>query len=154
MNPLDLVKEYLAQVMIMQLATSDGNEPWACNVHFYADDDLNIYWLSTQDRVHSKHIVANPNVAAAILVHENTAQEPHVIGVSISGQAELVAEDSADEIHKANLAKFTDRKDLIGRLTSGENPHVFYKFTPKTMNIFDTKNFPESPRQEVDLATK
>ena len=49
MNDLrERIKNYLKTARVMQLATSVDDKPWACNVHFYSDDDMNLYWCSLQ----------------------------------------------------------------------------------------------------------
>lgn len=93
MKPMkEYIREYLQTNNVIQLATAKDGQPWLCNVHFYADHDLNIYWRSTTERRHSKEIADNPKVAAVIKVHENTPQEDYVIGLTIEGTAELLAE--------------------------------------------------------------
>ncbi|MES2971687.1 MAG: pyridoxamine 5'-phosphate oxidase family protein [Patescibacteria group bacterium] len=54
-----LLKKYLASTNVMQLATSVDGRPWACTVHFYADDNFNLYWISTEARRHSQEIHLN-----------------------------------------------------------------------------------------------
>ena len=49
-----LIKTYLQQVKVMQLATSHNSQPWAVNVHFAFNDKLNLYWMSTKERRHSR----------------------------------------------------------------------------------------------------
>lgn len=72
MDPKDLIKEHLAKTNLMQLATSVGDQPWACTVHYYSDENFNLYWMSTPDRNHSQQIEQNPNTAVAIMVHEDS----------------------------------------------------------------------------------
>lgn len=150
MDARELIRQYLAQCRIMQLATTDGNTPWVCNVHYYADGDLNIYWISTETREHSKHIAHNPNVAAVLMVHADTAEEPFVIGLSVAGQAEL-APDVMSTIGAAYVEHTAKPQALFDKLTSGDNPHQFYRLKPTKFVLFDTKNFPQEPRQEVSL---
>ena len=62
-----LIKDYLSQAQMMQLATSVNDQPWVCNVWFAADEDMNIYWFSSITRRHSKELLKNNKVAAAIV---------------------------------------------------------------------------------------
>lgn len=151
MKPEDLVKEYLPMHRVMQLATSAANQPWACNIHYYSDDDLNLYWISTTDRRHSQDIAQNPQVAATILVHEDAPGENYVIGVSIEGKAELIGQNIDEQIAGDYINKLAKDPSLIKDIASGKNPHKFYRLKASKIVLFDSKNFPDNPRQEVTL---
>lgn len=146
-----LIQQYLEQVNIMQLATSVDNQPWACTIHYYTDSDFNLYWISTLAREHSKHISQNPNVAAAILVHENTPEEPYVIGISVAGTAELIGEKVDEQIGAGYVKKHGKDSSFLPDIASGKNPHKFYRLKPSRIILFDNKNFPDDPRKEWSI---
>lgn len=146
----EVVRLYLPKVNVMQLATASDNKPWACTIHYYNDDNLNLYWISTLERRHSQDIAANPNVAATVMVHENNADEPYVIGITIEGTAELLDEPD-DKIVLDYISKLNQTPSLMDDIRAGRNPHRFYKLTPKSIVLFDNKNFPDDPRQEIEL---
>lgn len=148
MKPEDLIRQYLPQANLMQLATSVNDQPWVATVHYYSDQDLNIYWISREDRQHSKHIASNPKVAAAILVHENTIEEKYVIGISVEGTAELLGSDVSSEIGQAFIAKHNRTPAPMEDIVSGQSPHKFYRMKPSKLVLFDSKNFSGDPRQE------
>jgi uncharacterized protein YhbP (UPF0306 family) len=150
MKPEDLTKQYLAQVNIMQLATAADGQPWACTVHYYSDDDFNLYWISTLERKHSQDIAQNPKVAAAVLVHENTAEEPYVIGISITGTAELLETGVPPEAVSGYATKHGKDSDLAD-IASGQNAHKFYRLKPSQIVLFDNKNFAADPRQQLNI---
>ncbi len=55
----------MRRVPTLALATTDDEgRPYAANVNFVADDDLNFYFLSDADSAHSLHIVRRPRIAA------------------------------------------------------------------------------------------
>ena len=142
------IKDYLRNTKVMQLATSVGNKPWACNVHFYSDDKLNFYWISEPTRRHSTEIEQNQNVAAVVKIHEDTSAEPYVIGVSIEGKAEQMSLEEAEKIEALYVQKLGVPPVLFEDMKSGKNAHRFYRLTPSNIILFDTKNFPDNPRQE------
>jgi len=146
-----LVRKYLEQINIMQLATSVNDQPWTCTLHYYSDRELHFYWISTLEREHSKDIAQNPQVAAAILVHENTPDERYVIGISLQGSAELIGEHIDDEIGQGYIQKLGRDPQLLSDIAKGKNPHKFYRLKPSKIILFDSKNFPDSPRQELPL---
>lgn len=152
MNLEKSVREYLKTNNVMQLATSKDDKPWACNVHFYADADLNVYWVSTPDRRHSLDIKANPNVAAVIKIHENTPEENYVIGLSLEGTAELLGSSVSPEIIDGYCKKHAKDPKVNADLKADKAPFKFYKITPNNFVIFNTRDFDGNPRQEWSVA--
>ena len=151
MEPVELVKRYLSQTNVMQLATSDNGQPWACTVHYYSDDDFNFYWISLLSRKHSLDIKQNNKVAAAVLFHENTSAEPYVIGISLEGTAELIGDQIDEKTSVAYIKKLAKDPSLLTNIATGKNQHKFYRLKPSKIILFDSKNFPDDPRQEVVL---
>jgi uncharacterized protein YhbP (UPF0306 family) len=148
MKPEEIVKQQLPQPNIMQLATSADDKPWVCHIHYYSDEALNFYWVSTVERRHSQDIARNPQVAATILVHKNTPEENYAIGVSVEGTAELIGEQIDEKIGEGYIRKHGKDPSLLSDIASGKNPHKFYRLKPTRIVLFDSKNFPNDPRQE------
>ncbi|HSX09618.1 MAG TPA: pyridoxamine 5'-phosphate oxidase family protein [Candidatus Saccharimonadales bacterium] len=145
------IKDYLSTSRVMQLATSSDNKPWACNVHFYADDELNIYWNSSQTRRHSQDIEQNPNVAITIKIHEDTPEEYYIIGLSAEGKASILTDEEIKKIGPSYIKKLNKEKTLVEDVLSGKNSSKFYLLKPEKFVIFDTKNNTGNPRQEFTL---
>jgi uncharacterized protein YhbP (UPF0306 family) len=152
MSVEEIVRQYLPEVNIMQLATSVNDRPWLCAVHYYTDEQLNFYWISTVDRRHSREIKQNPSVTAYVLVHENTPDENYVIGISVSGTAELIGDNINKEFVEEYRAKLKKDPNALRSMMGGENPLKFYRLKPNKIVLFDNKNFPNNPRQEWNLA--
>ena len=150
-DTLNKIYEQLSSVNIMQLATSDNNLPWICSLHFYADKGINLYWISREDRRHSKEIKKNSKVSAVILIHENTSPEDYVIGLTVTGEAELIGEKPGRDIATEFAGKLNKPANLISDIENGANPHKFYRLKPSELVLFDTKNFPQDPRQVIVL---
>lgn len=146
MDAKKLAKEYLKKIKIMQLATAENNQPWVCTVHFYADNDLNLWWSSRTDRKHSKQLDGNPKASATVMVHENTDEEDYVIAVTATGEAGLV-KNVPEEVKQAYIMKL----NRPAHLTPPNNMQEFYRLKPESIVVFDTKNFPKDPRQEFKL---
>lgn len=124
-----LIEDYLKEAKLMQLATSLDNQPWVCSVWFAADEDLNIYWISSMNRRHSKEVMENQKVAAAIVLPQTPQDPPR--GLQFQGIAELL-ENEAD-IDKA-ITLFAGRifpKEKIEEfMDSKTHPHSFYRIKP------------------------
>lgn len=71
-----VIREYLPYVIHMSLATSHGNKPWVCEVHYVFDKDLNLYFMSKSSRRHSKEIEMNEYVAGNIVKQHELGQKP------------------------------------------------------------------------------
>lgn len=146
-----LIQEYLAGARLMQLATSANDQPWVCTIHFYSDEDLNIYWISLPDRRHSKEIAQNPKVAATMMIHDDKPNEKYIVGISVEGTATLASEEDIEKIGESYISKLGKDTSLVDDIKAGSNPHKFYKITPLKIVLLDTKNFPDNPRQEINL---
>lgn len=99
----ELVHEVITGNAYLTLATTDGEEPWAAPIEYMHDDDLNIYFLSTDSSRHSRHIAANPVVAVAIFDSEQPGEYSADVsmtlrGVQIRGSAKRLSPDEYPEI--------------------------------------------------------
>lgn len=133
----------------MQLATSESGKLWSCNIHFYADNNTNLYWFSDAGREHSKHIEGNSEASVAIMVHEDNPEENYVIGIQMQGNAKSLSAEETELVRDAYFQKVGTPPALQADIVSGQRPLKLYKFEAKKIILFDTKNFPEDPRQVV-----
>jgi uncharacterized protein YhbP (UPF0306 family) len=88
MNVESIVREYIDKTVHMSLATVSGDAPWVCEVHFAYDNELNLYFISSTTRRHSREIAANPKVAGNI-IDKYALGEP-VVGLYFEGRATLL----------------------------------------------------------------
>lgn len=143
-----LIKEYLKEAKMMQLATVNNGKPWVCNVWFAVDNDLNIYWFSSTTRRHSIDVSKDPHVAAAICL-PHTPSDP-ARGIQLEGVAEMITDPK--DMAKATryyIGRIFSVKQVKFYINSLEKPHKFYKITPNKFVLFDTVNFPDDSRQEL-----
>ncbi len=128
------IRDYLPDIIHLSLATCKDNRPWACEVHFAYDDQLNLYFRSTPARRHSQEVAANPRVAGNIIKQHQPGQGP--LGVYFEGTAKKL--DAGDEQTKAYqcISKRFNRGPEI--LEEAKNPdgHQFYKVTVDNWYIF------------------
>ncbi|KKR51242.1 MAG: hypothetical protein A2186_04235 [Candidatus Levybacteria bacterium RIFOXYA1_FULL_41_10] len=150
MNLRKLIKEYLQEAKLMQLATSVNDQPWVCSVWFAADDEMNIYWFSSITRKHSEDIIKNPNVAAAIIIPQTPKDTPR--GLQLKGTAQVLTDqkniDHATSVYKDRIFPIETIEKLM---KDPETPHKFYKIIPSQFVLFDGVNFPNKWRQELNL---
>lgn len=134
----------------MQVATSKNNQPWVCSVYFAYDESFNLFWISLPTTRHSQELKANEKVAGTIVL-------PHTPGTPVRGlQFEGTAKElttgkefiHALDTYALRQAMKDERKQKI---INGTDGHHVYMITPSTFILFDTKNFPDNPRQELNL---
>jgi uncharacterized protein YhbP (UPF0306 family) len=141
----ELAKKYLDQVFVMQLATCADGQPWCCTVHFVADDNFNLYWISAPQRRHSKELANNPKAAAAIAMPETAGK---VRGVQIQGTVRKVTDPQELAKLIAPYEKRFGRHGVGAEIAAGTNPHQLYQLRPDSIVLFDNLHFPDDPRQE------
>ena len=147
-----LIHNYLKQAKLMQVATSKGNQPWACTVYFSFDDELNLYWISTPDRRHSEEIRNNEKVAGTIVLPHTPGDK--VRGVQFQGVAEeLNDKDEAKEAMKNYAERYSMNNERVNEILENRDGdgHLPYKISPTLYVLFDELNFPEDPRHEYKL---
>lgn len=149
MNIEKLVRKYLKDGRMLQIATVDGDQPWSSTVYYASDENLNLFWISKTDTRHSKEIHKHSKIAASIPIKFDDLT---VVGVQLEGVAELV--ENADEIKtgvKLYSDKFNRGGDWLKDFIAGNNPHKLYKIKPTLFVIFDRVNFPDDSRKEWRL---
>ena len=148
MQPLDLIRSYLPQGRMMQIATVDGDQPWICTVYFVEDEELNLYWLSFPTRRHSQEIAKHSKVAVAVPIKFDKP----VVGIQAEGVAETVADKEViAAVMQRYVAKYNSGQQFYDNFVAGRNQHVLFKFTPSTYVLFDEVNFPTDGRQEITV---
>jgi len=155
MSLRQLIRQYLNQALLLQIATAVHETPWICTVCFAPDSDFNLYWFSRHDTRHSQEIGANPNVAGAVVL-------PYVLGdktrgLQISGEVESIVRDLDVSIGLSAMQKrYHTKADRVEQLrkeiVSGSADYGLYRLRPKTIVLYDSLNFSESPRQEYILS--
>lgn len=149
-NLRKLIDDYLKMATLMQVATANNNQPWACSVYFAHDDKLNLYWISLPIWRHSQELRANKKVAGTIVL-------PHTLGDKVRG---LQFQGVAKELHQKNEVKyaltfytkrFHTSPKRVSAIIAGTDGHLCYQIKPSLFVLFDEVNFPDEPRQEYQL---
>lgn len=129
------IREVLNRGYFMHLGITDDHGPWVCTLIYIHDDDFKIYWMSDPDVRHSRAIVAQPQVAAAI-----TVSEPHTpnLGIQITGTAKKLRGRHYDLAVK----HFVKRgKALPSKVLDVLQGDCWYEFTPTAIDLIDEEHF-------------
>ena len=85
------------------------------------------------------------------MVHEDSPSENYVIGVSVEGTAEPISIKEYESVARKYVSKLGKDANSIDEIISGKKPSQFYCLKPSKIVLFDNKNFPDDPRQELEL---
>jgi bifunctional DNA-binding transcriptional regulator/antitoxin component of YhaV-PrlF toxin-antitoxin module len=126
-------KEILSTVLYATVATaSKYGKPWNSPVAGFWDKQLNLYWFSDKDSVHSNNIRENKDVF--IVVYDTTMKEGAGEGVYIEATAyEVIV---PDEVRQVVGLQTGDMRCSYEQVT-GDAVHRFYKATPKNIWMND-----------------
>ncbi len=149
-NVAAIIREYVQEAFLMQIATSSGGKPWISTVHYAEDDELNLYWISSANSRHSHEITSNNHVAAAIVLPHTEEDAPR--GLQIEGVVEELLRESSSDALLEYAQKFGATRKKLDYFVKNKGGHVFYKLRPSIIYLYDEINFPESPKQELILS--
>ncbi len=144
----ELIQELLSSVKQMVVCSCKDNQPWAATVFFAFDKDLNLYFFSRENRRHSKEIAENPKVAGAIAREHKEGLGEQSRGVQFEGECKLIEPNNLNEgydLYKMRFPQITNVHPL--KNASKE----LYRIKVKKFVLFDTLNFPDISRQELDM---
>ncbi len=138
-----LIKEFLGQHQLMTLATSGHDHPWIAVVYYTFDQDLNLYFLSSPETLHCRHLVHNKQVAISISDSRQKVSDKKK-GLQIYGLADQVSR--ADKIkHVLKMWKRAigvkdpqlSYENMMGKVIKSK----IYKVTPKKIKFFNQELF-------------
>lgn len=142
----EAVQRLLSETNTVVVATQGRHGVAAAALFFWADEHLNLYWLSSPESEHSVNLLANPEVAATVSVQ--AATWPEIRGVQLRGRARVA--DSREHL-PSYRSKFALGSDFDAVIQRSE----WYVFRPTWLRYIDNgKGFakkwelhldPESP---------
>lgn len=118
----EFVMDVIEENRYLNLATTDGTEPWVAPVEYVISDTLNFYFISKTSSRHVGHIEQNPDVGAAI--YDSTQPSRTGRGIQIEGIVEQYSED------RNPFVIFDDRPDVPERLSEIHPDYSAYTIRP------------------------
>ncbi len=138
-DPLrDEARRLLADFRTASLATAGADGlPHAANVQFVADESLNLYFVSSAESLHARHIAVRPQVALTIYDHGDT--DPAMIrGLQIHGLCRQVPQDQRPMVWRFYVRRFTFVESSPA-LRAAVEAQPFFKITPTWMRLIDNR---------------
>jgi uncharacterized protein YhbP (UPF0306 family) len=130
---LERIESLLRGQSTLALATVDEHGLAAVAPLFYiVDEDLSLYWLSSEKSEHSQNVAREPRVAGT--VYAETDQWKQIVGVQMRGMATVVAEEAR---RKLLIERYCWRFQLgrVFRLMIGQS--TLYAFRPHIFRFID-----------------
>lgn len=144
MRASDVALKCFAEGKVMQLGTSQGEQPRVNSVYYVTSDNCrSVYWMSEPRRRHSEDILQNPLVAGAIALKTDWP----VVGLQFAGRAMVVDDinELAVVVDKYNEKYDYVAKGFVDRFKDGTNKHSVYKLDITTLELFDQEHFAGDP---------
>lgn len=142
----DKIKEALDRTEFMAISTTGDDGSWTNPVAFAYNEKAELFFISMVDTKHSKNILANPNVSAAIFKTERFSGGD-VLGLQLKGNAKHLKDQ--EEINRA--ASYYFGRSLSNDEFRGETSEKrgsaavwqFFQITPTELWCFDSRSFGE-----------
>ncbi len=154
-----VVRTYIDKTFHMSLATTAGDTPWICEVHFAYDDNLNLYFRSLRSRRHSQEVAVNSRVAGNII--DKYGLGDAAVGVYFEGDATLLKSDQSNQSDRARQpgseqklafelmkARLNASDDILEE-SQREDGHQFYKIAVHTFYVFGAFDGKGSQKYEL-----
>jgi uncharacterized protein YhbP (UPF0306 family) len=147
LDPEKVIRSYLPQIIHMSLATSAGDKPWICEVHFAYDAELNLYFSSSVNSRHGQEIKANPQVAGSMVTQHFLGQKTRC--VSFEGTARAL--EDADSTHPgfAAYGRRFDKGPQLVQLAKKEGSARLYQIA--VSDFYLTDGYETNPPQKFHL---
>jgi len=152
---IDIVREaaaLLAQCRTASLATADERgHPHAANIQYVHDERLHLYFVSSEDAAHSRHIAVNPAVALTVY-HHNDQDPANIRGLQLHGRATPIIGKADRDMA---LTLYTSRFPFVSDnpvLGAAVEKQTFYCMTPTWLRLIDNRRgFGWKAKKELDL---
>lgn len=133
-----MIHSFLMTSKTATLATvaADGS-PCACNVQYAVDEQLRLYFVSSDKSLHSRNILHDGRVALTVYAHDDRAQNIH--GVQLRGHAEAL--EKADDCNLAwdvYIAKY-EFAAALPKFREILEKETFYRVTPSWLRWIDNR---------------
>ncbi len=141
-----IIREYITTIPHLSLATVSSSQPWVCEVHFAADDELNLYFVSKGSTRHAQEIAGNPHVAGNIVRQHGLAEAPQ--GIYFEGEAAMLVAPTQAEAERYAMALGGDTQKVLERLS--DQQHHMYRIAVRNWAVFG--NFEGTGNAKYGLA--
>jgi uncharacterized protein len=129
----EAVRQFLTTQSTLALATVKANgDPQIAPLFYVSDDELNLYWLSSANSLHSINLTSHPQVA--VTIYPTVWQWIHIRGLQIEGKAQTITDERIrEEILRRYLLKFNLPASFDGQIAAS----TLYQLKPTWLRWLD-----------------
>lgn len=131
------VLDYLEAHHVMTIATAGAEGPAAAAV-FYANQGLNLYFLSAPDTRHCRNLRADPR--AAVTIHEDYREWSAIKGLQLSAvvrQLEGAERAAAQRLYAAKFPEVLDAGAASGAIARALSKVHWYELAAERVRFID-----------------
>jgi uncharacterized protein YhbP (UPF0306 family) len=139
------VRALIKRNTVVVLATTDGDKPWVAPLEYMADEDLNLYFFSSTEARHVRHLEANSAVAATVFDHKQPTVNATTTADLSGVQMECTATRVPPELHTDAVSAAIDAFDI------SIPPYAVFKVVPHRVYVPRIENG-VNIRYEVDMS--
>ncbi|WP_407353276.1 pyridoxamine 5'-phosphate oxidase family protein [Luteimonas sp. R10] len=143
--------EILRTCLYANIATCNGNEPWNTPVTAVPDSELDFYWSSWTEAVHSQNIRANPNVFFTFYDSTRARGTNNMRCLYLRCEAATVSDRA--EAHRAHELVYPDEAVSLGDFFA-PGPKRFYRARPLQawLNVLSERELqPSTVKMRVEV---
>lgn len=130
---LELVAVLLGEETTLSLATTgEGGQSCVAPLFYIVDEELSLYWLSSENSRHSLNLKQRPTAAAA--VYGSAARWREIRGVQMRGTVSIVSEP---ERRRALVKAYCERFKLGMLFRPAIRRSALYLFQPEFFRYID-----------------
>jgi uncharacterized protein YhbP (UPF0306 family) len=130
---LETIAALLREESTLALATTDEQgQPCVAPLYYIADEELTLFWLSSQTSLHSRNLKRAPMAAAAIYRHTENWKE--IRGVQLRGPVTMIADK---ERRRALVAAYCERFQLGVLFKTAISQCSLYALSPVFFRYID-----------------
>jgi hypothetical protein len=143
-----LARDYLHDGAVMQVASFPLAGPKLIHVWYAADDALHLYFASDVGR-----FGADEPVAFGVVDQELEGLGQRVRGITGRGQVSGLMGQVLVDGYAAYASRWGQVLELfpLADMVSGTSRLTIFRLVPQELVLFDQVNFPDQPRQVIDL---
>ena len=132
-NELELIAALLREESTLALATTDGQgEACVAPLFYIADEQLSLYWLSSEASLHSQNLNRSPKATAAVYRHADHWKD--IRGVQMGG---LVTTIKEQERRSMLLKVYCERFQLGAIFALVVSQSTLYMLRPSYFRYID-----------------
>ena len=137
--------QILGEHHTVTISTRDETSVWSATVFYVSDQNMNLFFLSSEKSKHIKHIEQNNEVSAAI--YKDQSDWEKIKGIQLSGVVEKLEGSDREKVIDEYLEKYEFLKKVINEPKSEDEERIgsqfisipFFKLKPIFIRLIDNE---------------